>query len=218
MTKTTAFMCISDQGNLQGPKGLKAKRSREYFEVKHLGVEKKKRGRKRKSEYLLPGEPNSIVTRPLTDNGIPIAGAPFSVIQGQTISSTDTTIAPVQNGATVTQTPGTTVVSPPPGLTPGVSVTPVSVGNPVFQAPGNAAVPRPTNPVKGIPVLAPQGKLPMAQPQRAPVPINALPGGKPVMKEVDIRCLLLSFVCHLCCRSRHNILLDIVLVNLTSVL
>lgn len=40
-------------------------------------------------------------------------------------------------------------------------------------------------------MLAPQGKLPMAHPHRAPVPINALPGGKPVMKEVNIVSLLL---------------------------
>ena len=72
---------FSDQGNLQGPKGLKAKRSREYFEVKHLGVEKKKRGRKRKSEYILPAEPNSILTRPLVDNGISLPGAVFTVVE-----------------------------------------------------------------------------------------------------------------------------------------
>lgn len=169
-----------DQGNLQGPKGLKAKRSREYFEVKHLGVEKKKRGRKRKSEYILPVDPNSVVTRPLVENGIPIAGASFSVVQGKTGLSTTATIAPVQNGSVVTQTPGPSVVTPQ-GVTPGVSVAPVTAGTPVFQAPGNVPVSRPTNAVKGIPVLAPQGKVPMTHPQHASVPI--LPGGKPVMKE-----------------------------------
>lgn len=181
----TALICISDQGNLQGPKGLKAKRSREYFEVKHLGVEKKKRGRKRKSEYLLPGDPNSIVSRTLVENGLPIVGAPLSVVQGQAISSTATTIAPAQNGSVVTQTVGAPVVTPQ-AVTPGVTVTPVTLGNPGFQAPGNVTVPRPTSAVKGIPMLAPQGKLPMAHSHRAPVPINALPGGKPVMKEVNI--------------------------------
>lgn len=164
--------------------------------MKHLGVEKKKRGRKRKSEYLLPVEPNSIVTRPLVDNGIPTVGSSFSVVQGQTISSTVTTIAPVQNGSTVTQTPGAPVVTPP-GVTPGVSVASITVGNPGFQVPSNATVPRPTNAIKGVPMLAPQGKLPMAQPHRAPVPINALPGGKPVMKEVSLTvyfsCFRLSF-------------------------
>lgn len=164
--------------------------------MKHLGVEKKKRGRKRKSEYLLPVEPNSIVTRPLVDNGIPTVGSSFSVVQGQTISSTVTTIAPVQNGSTVTQTPGAPAVTPP-GVTPGVSVASITVGNPGFQVPSNATVPRPTNAIKGVPMLAPQGKLPMAQPHRAPVPINALPGGKPVMKEVSLTvyfsCFRLSF-------------------------
>ena len=38
-----------EYGNLQGPKGMKAKRAREYFETKHLGYEKKKRGRKTKA-------------------------------------------------------------------------------------------------------------------------------------------------------------------------
>lgn len=164
--------------------------------MKHLGVEKKKRGRKRKSEYLLPVEPNSIVTRPLVDNGIPTVGSSFSVVQGQTISSTVTTIAPVQNGSTMTQTPGAPAVTPP-GVTPGVSVASITVGNPGFQVPSNATVPRPTNAIKGVPMLAPQGKLPMAQPHRAPVPINALPGGKPVMKEVSLTvyfsCFRLSF-------------------------
>ena len=63
-----SFCCclLSDQGNLQGPKGLKAKRSREYFEVKHLGVEKKKRGRKRKSELLLR-DPSSM-KRPIVES------------------------------------------------------------------------------------------------------------------------------------------------------
>lgn len=165
-----------DQGNLQGPKGLKAKRSREYFEVKHLGVEKKKRGRKRKSEYLLPGEPNSIVTRPLVDNAVSMPGASFSVVEGQRISSAVTTIAHVQNGSTVSQ--GASVVSPPV-----VTLAPVSIGNPRFQGPANPSAPRPTKPVKTIPMLAPQGKLPMVQSHRAPIPFNALPGGKPVMKE-----------------------------------
>ena len=131
-------------------------------------------------------------------------GSSFSVVQGQTISSTVTTIAPVQNGSTVTQTPGAPVVTPP-GVTPGVSVASITVGNPGFQVPSNATVPRPTNAIKGVPMLAPQGKLPMAQPHRAPVPINALPGGKPVMKEVSITvyfsffffffvCLLISVI------------------------
>ena len=192
----TALICISDQGNLQGPKGLKAKRSREYFEVKHLGVEKKKRGRKRKSEYLLPGDPNSIVSRTLVENGLPIVGAPLSVVQGQAISSTATTIAPAQNGSVVTQTVGAPVVTPQ-AVTPGVTVAPVTLGNPGFQAPGNVTVPRPTSAVKGIPMLAPQGKLPMAHSHRAPVPINALPGGKPVMKEVNIMFSFTIFSCFL---------------------
>lgn len=178
--------CVSDQGNLQGPKGLKAKRSREYFEVKHLGVEKKKRGRKRKSEYLLPGDPNSVVARPLVENGIPIVGASFSVVQGQKISSsTAATIAPVQNGTVVTQTPGAPIVIPQ-GVSPGVSTPPTTVGNVAFQVPANITVPHPSTSVKTVPMLAPQGKLPMAHPHRSPVPINALPGGKPVMKEVII--------------------------------
>lgn len=77
----------------------------------------------------------------------------------------------------------------PQGVTPGISVAPVTAGNPGYPVPGNVTVPHPTNTVKGIPMLAPQGKLPMAHPYRAPVPINALPGGKPVMKEVNIQCL-----------------------------
>ena len=182
MTERIDLFCISDQGNLQGPKGLKAKRSREYFEVKHLGVEKKKRGRKRKSDYLLPVDPNSVVTRALGESGLPI-GAPFSVVQGQTTFSTTTAIAPVQNGSVVTQTPGIPQVTPQ-GATPGVSVTTVSAGAPGFQTSGNVTVPRSATAVKGIPVIAPQGKVPMAHPQRSPVPINALPGGKPVTKEV----------------------------------
>lgn len=179
---------------MQGPKGLKAKRSREYFEVKHLGVEKKKRGRKRKSEYLLPGEPSSVVTRPLVENGIPIVGTSFSVVQGQKISPSTTTaaIAPVQNGTVVTQTPGAPIVIPQ-GVPPGVSAPPASVGNVGYQVPGNVTVPHPPNSVKSVPMLAPQGKLPMAHPHRAPVPINALPGGKPVMKEVKIVHVLLIF-------------------------
>ena len=116
------------------------------------------------------------------ENGIPIAGASFSVVQGKTGLSTTATIAPVQNGSVVTQTPGPSVVTPQ-GVTPGVSVAPVTAGTPVFQAPGNVPVSRPTNAVKGIPVLAPQGKVPMTHPQHASVPI--LPGGKPVMKEVN---------------------------------
>ena len=40
---------FSEYGNLQGPKGMKAKRAREYFETKHLGYEKKRRGRKTKT-------------------------------------------------------------------------------------------------------------------------------------------------------------------------
>lgn len=168
-----------DQGNLQGPKGLKAKRSREYFEVKHLGVEKKKRGRKRKSEYILPAEPNSIITRPLVDNGISLPGAVFTVVEGQTISATVATIAPVQNGSSGAQPQGAPVV-PPPAVVPLGSV---SLGPPGYQGPPKASVPRPINPVKPVPMLAPQGKLPMVQSHRAPVPINALPGGKPVMKE-----------------------------------
>lgn len=185
---------FSDQGNLQGPKGLKAKRSREYFEVKHLGVEKKKRGRKRKSEYLLPGDPNNVATRTLVENGLPIVGASFSVVQGQKISSSTTTatttIAPVQNGTVTSQTPGATVVIPQ-GVSPGVSAQPATVGSVGFQVPANVTVPHPpSSTVKSVPLLAPQGKLPMAHPQRGPVPINALPGGKPVMKEVSIMNLL----------------------------
>ena len=179
-------ICISDQGNLQGPKGLKAKRSREYFEVKHLGVEKKKRGRKRKSEYLLSAEPNSIVTRPLVDNGASMSGAPFSVVEGHTNSSAVTTIAHAQNGSSVSQTQGTSVMSPQ-----GVPVTATCLGNSVFQGSLSPSAPRSTNPVKPFPMLAPQGKLPMVPSHRAPVPINALPGGKPVMKEVSISALLL---------------------------
>lgn len=172
---------FSDQGNLQGPKGLKAKRSREYFEVKHLGVEKKKRGRKRKSEYILPAEPNSILTRPLVDNGISLPGAVFTVVEGQTISATVATIAPVQNGSSGAQSQGAPVVPPPV-----VPLGSVSLGPPGYQGPPKTSVPRPINPVKAVPMLAPQGKLPMVQSHRAPVPINALPGGKPVMKEVSV--------------------------------
>ena len=61
-------LLYSDQGNLLGPKGLKAKRSREYFEVKHLGFEKKKRGRKRKSDLLtITGDP-IIIKRQLMES------------------------------------------------------------------------------------------------------------------------------------------------------
>lgn len=176
-----------DQGNLQGPKGLKAKRSREYFEVKHLGVEKKKRGRKRKSEYLLPGDPNNVATRTLVENGLSIVGASFNVAQGQKISSATTTatttILPVQNVTVTSQTPGTAVVIPQ-GVSPGVSTSTVTVGNVGFQVPGNVTMPHPSpSTVKSVPLLVPQGKVPLAHPQRGPVPINALPGGKPVMKE-----------------------------------
>ena len=110
------------------------------------------------------------------------------MVQGQKISSSTATatIAPVQNGTVVTQTPGAPIVIPQ-GVSPGVSTPPVSVGNVGFQVPGNVTVPHPSNPVKTVPMLAPQGKLPMAHPHRSPVPINALPGGKPVMKEVKIK-------------------------------
>lgn len=189
--------CVSDQGNLQGPKGLKAKRSREYFEVKHLGVEKKKRGRKRKSEYLLPGDPNNVATRTLVENGLSIVGASFNVAQGQKISSATTTatttILPVQNVTVTSQTPGTAVVIPQ-GVSPGVSTSTVTVGNVQFQVPGNVTMPHPSpSTVKSVPLLVPQGKVPLAHPQRGPVPINALPGGKPVMKEVKV--MFFSLAC-----------------------
>ncbi|XP_022780251.1 uncharacterized protein LOC111321587 isoform X1 [Stylophora pistillata] len=176
-----------DQGNLQGPKGLKAKRSREYFEVKHLGVENKKRGRKRKSEYLLPGDPNNVASRTLVENGISIAGASFNVAQGQKITSSTTTatttILPAQNVTVTSQTPGTPVVIPQ-GVSPGVSASAGTVGNVGFQVPGNVTVPHlSSTTAKSVPLLAPQGKVPLAHSQRGPVPINALPGGKPVMKE-----------------------------------
>ncbi|XP_048575342.1 uncharacterized protein LOC116616629 isoform X2 [Nematostella vectensis] len=75
--------CKADeQGNLQGPKGLKAKRSREYFEVKHLGLEKKKRGRKRRSELMgIPGANGApLIKKVMTDNGIPVAGPLLSSV------------------------------------------------------------------------------------------------------------------------------------------
>ena len=188
--------CVSDQGNLQGPKGLKAKRSREYFEVKHLGVEKKKRGRKRKSEYLLPGDPNNVASRTLVENGISIAGASFNVAQGQKITSSTTTatttILPAQNVTVTSQTPGTPVVIPQ-GVSPGVSASTGTVGNVGFQVPGNVTVPHlSSTTAKSVPLLAPQGKVPLAHSQRGPVPINALPGGKPVMKEVNVGFILLT--------------------------
>ena len=129
------------------------------------------------------------------ENGIPIVGTSFSVVQGQKISpsTTTTTVAPVQNGAVVTQSPGAPIVIPQgvsQGVSPGVSAPPAPVGNVGYQVPGNVAVPHPPNTVKSVPMLAPQGKLPMAHPHRTPVPINALPGGKPVMKEVNAVSLL----------------------------
>lgn len=114
------------------------------------------------------------------------------MVQGQKISpsTTTSTIAPVQNGTVVTQTPGAPIVIPQ-GVSPGIAAPPASVGNVGYQVPGNVTVPHPPNSVKSVPMLAPQGKLPMAHPHRTPVPINALPGGKPVMKEVNIVSLLL---------------------------
>ena len=123
------------------------------------------------------------------------------MVQGQKISpstTTKTTVAPVQNGTAVTQTPGAPIVIPQgvsPAVSPGVSAPPASIANVGYQVPGNVALPHPPNTVKSVPMLAPQGKLPMAHPHRAPVPINALPGGKPVMKEVnDVSLILILFL------------------------
>lgn len=115
------------------------------------------------------------------DNGISLPGAVFTVVEGQTISPTVATIAPVQNGSSGAQSQGASVVP-----SPVVPLGSVSLGPPGYQGPPKVPVPRPINPVKTVPMLAPQGKLPMVQSHRAPVPINALPGGKPVMKEVSV--------------------------------
>ena len=166
-------LSFSDQGNLQGPKGLKAKRSREYFEVKHLGVEKKKRGRKRKSELLLAGDSSSVLTRPLTENGFPVAAANFNnIVQPGHKTAIPTATAHAQNGAAVAKPSG-------------VPVVPGNVGNARFQVPSNPPVSRPSSAgSSGPPVFASQGIVPIGHPPRTAVPINALPGGKPVTKEV----------------------------------
>jgi hypothetical protein len=117
-----------DQGNLQGPKGLKAKRSREYFEVKHLGFEKKKRGRRRKADILGVASSSQAMKKPMQEHG------PTSSIIPSTIGNRQ--LAPAyhipHNGNVMARPTVTTAALP------GVQAPVVR-----YQGPGNVAVVRP---------------------------------------------------------------------------
>ena len=166
MSTLTPCLYLADQGNLQGPKGLKAKRSREYFEVKHLGVEKKKRGRKRKSELMLR-DPSSMkraiveATRLVTVGGGPVIAVrgpkPMNPLQAQ------------QNG-TITSRPVSTASST------------VQTVVPAYQSPGNVHPPPLSQPTNTVPCTIVSQNL-----VHNPVTtMNTVQGGHTVMTQVKL--------------------------------
>lgn len=161
---------VKDQGNLQGPKGLKAKRSREYFEVKHLGFEKKKRARRRRKSEILTIGPQGVVMK-ASENGTPL---PASVLPS-TIRNRQ--LAPAYhiqpNGSSFTRPAVATATLP------GVQAPVVR-----FQGPGNVAVVRPNTNLQ-LPVRS-HGNAAIAPAQPPQIVIGSLHTNAPIAKQVRL--------------------------------
>lgn len=200
----TIKLNISDQGNLLGPKGLKAKRSREYFEVKHLGFEKKKRGRKRKSDLLtsLPNEP-IVIKRKLMDSNANGVQQHSTVVSGAQTTSTaattlavKTTVVTQQHNGVVLQKAGAPVTVITPGVVRSVSATPAAPGlvtGPVKMA--CALSMARTADVAATPVIS---QIPRAV-AAAPVQMS---GGVAVAKQV-LKAFMINFIELQFCQFLH---------------